>query len=66
MLLSEEEIAEALRVLFLRGKVLAEPAGAVPVAACLAGRIEEAGKTVALVSGGNLNPDLAAGLLTPA
>ncbi|MDP2956010.1 MAG: threonine/serine dehydratase [Longimicrobiales bacterium] len=63
VLVSEEEIAEAVRVLFLRGKVLAEPAGAVPVAAYLAGRLEGAGKTVALVSGGNLNPDLAAGLL---
>jgi len=63
VLVSEEEIAEALRVLLLRGKVLAEPAGAVPVAAFLAGRIEGAGKTVAVVSGGNVNPELAAGLL---
>ena len=55
---SEEEIAEAIRVLLLRGKVLAEPAGAVPVAAYLAGRIEGAGKAVALVSGGNVDPAL--------
>jgi threonine dehydratase len=64
-LVGEEDIAGAFRVLLLRGKVLAEPAGAVPVAAYLAGRVEGAGRTVALVSGGNLNPELTARLLAP-
>lgn len=63
VLVSEEEIREAFRVLVFRGKVLAEPAGAVPVAAYLAGRIEAAGRAVAVVSGGNVTPDLAARLL---
>jgi len=58
VLVTEEEIAEAFRQLLFRGKVLAEGAGAVPVAACLAGKVKMRGKTVAVVSGGNLTPEL--------
>jgi threonine dehydratase len=35
-----------------------EPSGAVAVAALLAGRLRPAGPTVAVVSGGNVDPDL--------
>lgn len=63
VLVSEEEIADAFRMLLMRGKILAEPAGAVPVAAFLAGKIHSAGKTVAVISGGNLTPELASSLM---
>ena len=36
----------------------AEPSGAVGVAALLAGRVRPAGPAVAVVSGGNVDPDL--------
>ena len=62
VLVSEEEIAGAFRLLLHRAKVLAEPAGAVPVAACLGGKVKGSGKTVAVVSGGNLTSELAAEL----
>ncbi|MBI4540476.1 MAG: pyridoxal-phosphate dependent enzyme [Gemmatimonadetes bacterium] len=62
VLVSEDEIAEAFRVLLHRGKVLGEPAGAVPVAAYLSGKVNGRSKTVAVVSGGNVNPELAARL----
>jgi threonine dehydratase len=58
VLVTEEEIAEAFRLLLFRGKILAEGAGAVSVAACLTGKADGPGRTVAVVSGGNLTADL--------
>jgi threonine dehydratase len=55
---SEEEIAAAVRWLYREAGVTAEPAGAVTTAALLAGRIRPAGPTVAVVTGGNVDPDL--------
>lgn len=49
-----DEIAEAIRIIFDRQRVIAEGAGAVPVAAALAGRAG-CGKIVCVVSGGNLD-----------
>lgn len=63
VLVTEEEIAEAFRLLLFRGKILAEGAGAVSVAACLSGKVKGGGKTVAVVSGGNLTPELVQKLL---
>ena len=65
VLVSEEEIAEAMRFLYTRAKLACEPAGAAAVAALLAGRIElEAGSPlVAVVSGGNADPKVVAGIL---
>jgi threonine dehydratase len=54
----EEEIAAAVRYLHLHTGLRAEPSGAVAVAALLAGRVRPAGPTVAVVSGGNVDPDL--------
>jgi threonine dehydratase len=54
---TEEEIVEALRWLWLRMKLLVEPSGAVPLAALLAGRIPVEGRRVGiLLSGGNADP----------
>jgi len=54
VLITEQDIAQAFRTLLFRGKVLAEPAGAVAAAAFLAGKVDQARKTVAVVTGGNL------------
>jgi threonine dehydratase len=50
---SVEETVAALRMLALQMKVVAEGAGALSLAAALAGHGE--GKTVAVVSGGNID-----------
>ena len=49
-----EEVAAAVRLLAERGRVIAEGAGALAVAAAVSGRAG-AGKVVCLVSGGNIN-----------
>jgi threonine dehydratase len=60
----EHEIAEAMVFLAEHAKLVAEGAGAVAVAALLSGRLDPiAGRTVAVVSGGNVDSGLLAGLL---
>jgi threonine dehydratase len=58
LLVSDEEIARAVRFLLLRAKLLVEPTGAVPVAALLARKVPvPAGARVGVVlSGGNVDP----------
>lgn len=51
---SEEEILAAVRVLAGKARLVVEPSGAVPVAAHL--KSPRPGKTVAVVSGGNVDP----------
>ena len=53
---SDDDIARALLVLLERAKVVVEPAGAVGVAAILAGKVQSTGRTVAVLSGGNIDP----------
>ena len=53
---SEDDMARAMLVLLERAKQVVEPAGAAGVAAILAGRIEAAGPTVTVLSGGNIDP----------
>jgi threonine dehydratase len=53
---SDDETAKALVVLLERAKLVVEPAGAVAVAAILEGRISGTGPTVAILSGGNIDP----------
>jgi threonine dehydratase len=55
---TEDEIAAAVRWLHHHTDLRAEPSGAVAVAALLAGRLRPDGPTVAVVSGGNVDPDL--------
>ena len=66
LLVSDEEIAEAVRFLLLRGKILVEPTGAVPAAALLAGKVPlPPGSRVGVVlSGGNIDPALLTEILT--
>jgi threonine dehydratase len=65
VLVSEDEIAEGMRFLYTRAKLACEPAGAAAVAALLAGKVEvESGRpVVAVVSGGNADPKVVAGIL---
>jgi threonine dehydratase len=53
---TEDDIARALLVLLERAKLVVEPAGAVAVAAILAGKVAAGGPTVAILSGGNIDP----------
>ncbi|MCB1299683.1 MAG: pyridoxal-phosphate dependent enzyme, partial [Microthrixaceae bacterium] len=55
---SDDETAQALVVLLERAKLVVEPAGAVGVAAALAGRYAVDGPTVVVLSGGNIDPML--------
>ncbi len=57
LVVSLREVADAIRVLVERNHVVAEGAGAVPVAAALAGKAGKAGKgkVVCVVSGGNID-----------
>ena len=58
ILVSEEEIAAAVRFLSQQMGLSPEPSGAVTTAALLSGRAPISGPTVAVVSGGNVDPDL--------
>ena len=64
VLVSEEEIAEAVRRLATEQKIVAEPGGAVGVAALLSGKLSAgAGDVVCIVSGGNVMASTLARLL---
>jgi threonine dehydratase len=53
---SEDEISQAVLLLAERAKVVVEPAGAVGLAAILAGRVPGTGPALAVLSGGNVDP----------
>ena len=53
---TDDDIARALLMLLERAKQVVEPAGAVGVAAILAGKVAATGPTVSVLSGGNIDP----------
>ena len=53
----DSELAPAMRYLLDRLKIVAEPSGAITIAALQSGRVEPRGKTVAVLSGGNIEYD---------
>jgi threonine dehydratase len=57
VLVEERDIAVAHVELRRRAKVIAEPAGAVSVAAFLSKRVDVSRRTIAVVSGGNLTDE---------
>lgn len=61
---SEPAILSATRELLTAGRLVVEPSGAVPLAAVREHAALAAGPTVAIVSGGNLDPTLLRDLLT--
>ena len=58
-----DEVAEAVRLLASRARVVAEGAGALALAAAL--RRDE-GRVVCIVSGGNIDADVLARIVSPA
>ena len=65
---SEDEIKRAMRHLLFSARILAEPSGAVTTAAAMfhASEIGASGTTVAVVTGGNVEPQLFADVLMAA
>jgi len=65
VLVADADVIEAMRFMLLRMKLLAEPTGAVPVAAVMARKVDGiAGKRVGvIVSGGNADPTMLSGIL---
>ncbi|CAN5293544.1 threonine/serine dehydratase [soil metagenome] len=59
----EEDVFEALRLLAMKNKIVAEGAGGLSVAAALKAKPGERGKTVAIISGGSIDPDKLARIL---
>lgn len=53
---TDDDIARALLVLLERAKLVVEPAGAAAVAAIITGKVKNLGTTVAILSGGNIDP----------
>ena len=64
LVVSLDQARAAIRILAGRARVIAEGAGAAPVAAALAG-LAGGGKVVCVVSGGNIDPEVLAGILAP-
>jgi threonine dehydratase len=67
VLVSEEEIMEGMRELLIRTKLYVEGAGAASTAALLAGKVKlrDGAKVVAIITGGNVDPERALSLFTP-
>jgi threonine dehydratase len=63
VLVSEEEIADGMRFLYLQAKLAAEPAGAAALGAVLAGKVEAGEGVAVVVSGGNVEARKAAAIL---
>ncbi len=62
---SDDEVASAILSLMERQKLVAEGAGAVPVAAAMSGKVDlEGRKTVCLVSGGNIDVTILSRVIT--
>ena len=63
VLVTEDEIADGMRLLYTKAKLACEPAGAAAAGAVLAGKVEAGSGTVVIVSGGNVEPRQAAAIL---
>ncbi len=66
VLVAEERVCAAVRRLALRDRIVAEPSGALAVAAAEDAPAGERGRAVALVTGGSIDADKLAGIVTEA
>jgi threonine dehydratase len=66
VVIPDEAILDGLRFLVARARIVAEPAGAAAVGALLSGavRARPGERVIAIVSGGNIDPERLAGYLT--
>ncbi len=65
LVVTDDEVRDAIRFAFAELKLVIEPGGAVTLAAILAGRLPTKGKTtVGVISGGNIDPDMLCRILT--
>jgi len=66
VLVSDEEILEALRLLLIQGKIFTEPAGAAGFAALLTKKIQvpQGAQVICVLSGGNIDTSLLKTILT--
>lgn len=63
LVVSEDDVRHAMRFAFRHLKLVVEPGGAAGLAALLAGKVDTAGKTTAIVlTGGNVDRELFAGI----
>lgn len=60
---SEQEVQAAVRFAWRELQLVVEPGGAVALAALLSGRVAAGDRTVAILSGGNIDPQLHAAIL---
>lgn len=58
VVVSDDDIARALLMLLERAKLVVEPAGAASIAAMLTGKVTGGKATVAILSGGNIDPQM--------
>jgi threonine dehydratase len=63
---SDAEVEDAVRFAWERHQLVVEPGGAAALAALLAGKVEAQGVTVAVLSGGNVDPALHARIVANA
>jgi threo-3-hydroxy-L-aspartate ammonia-lyase len=64
VLVTEDEVKEAMRFLLLRLKLVVEPTGAVAAAAALGGKLRRFGQRAGIIlSGGNVEPEVLARVL---
>jgi threonine dehydratase len=63
VLVEEDEVIEAIRLLATRNKLVAEGAGAAALAAALKTDVSERGRSVCLVSGGSIDAELLAEII---
>jgi len=63
---TDEEVKAAVRFAWSEHRLVVEPGGAAALAALLAGKVDNSPGTVAVLSGGNIDPELHAEIVAPA
>ena len=63
LVVDDSEVATAMAAAFQHLKLVLEPGGAVGLAAALSGKVPLDGLTVIVLSGGNVDPNVFAGVL---